>query len=358
MKIAIYAISKNEEKNVDRFMDSVGDIPVYVLDHSTDGTAEKLRARGAIVDTTPMDDFTFDKGKNFALNMVPDDVDWVLNMSMDERLSISPERLEFCLQEIKGDEPTIVRHLYKPDHEIDRLRHECHLHIRHGYRWAYPIHECLEWEPMKKDEKYGAIEEVVLTQYPDRNRKHTWSARLIDAVKKYPQEKRLQMFCGRDLFFDEDYEQALEHFLAFLDLNRQNQDRYDAAYVHRMIAKCYNKIDRQEKSIEHFRISADCAKVRESYVDLAHAYMQRGQYSECLEWARKALKITEGEYAPHSDPGAWSFKPHELIGIALYNLGGKLKDALRHSDMARTKAVMNEDVKRISENITVMRQSL
>ncbi len=358
MKIAIYAISKNEEKNVDRFMDSVGDIPVYVLDHSTDGTAEKLRARGAIVYTTPIDNFTFEKGKNFALKLVPDGVRWCLNIDLDEQLNMSREHLEFCLEERKGDEPTIIRHLYKPDHEIDRLRHECRLHVRYGYQWELPIHERLVWTETDRKEKYGAIDELLLTQYPSRNRKHTWSARLIDAVKKYPQEKRLQMFCGRDLFFDGDYEQALGHFLAFLDLNRHKQDQYDAAYVHRMIAKCYNKIDRQEKSIEHFRISADCAKVRESYVDLAHAYMQRGQYGECLEWARKALKITEGEYAPHSDPGAWSFKPHELIGIALYNLGGKIKDALRHSDLARTKAVTDEDVKRISENITVMRSFL
>ncbi len=378
MKLAIYAISKNEEKNVDRFMDSCRGIPVYVLDHSTDGTAEKLRARGAIVDTTPMEDFTFDKGKNFALSLVPADVDWVLNMSMDERLDVNAETLLFWLRSMPKD-ATIVRHLYKPDHEIDRLRYENHLHRRADYHWHLPIHEHLrhnslhevwsiQWKyPLavsgpnppdqpKMPEKVFALDELLLTQFPDRDRKHTWSKRLLDAVKEYPNEPRLRMLCGRDLFFDGNYDQALEQFSEFLKM--KDTDKYDHSYVSGMTAKCYNKMDRQDRAFDYFIFATCRAKRREAFVDLAHAYMQRGQYGKCIEWARKALKITEGEYAPHSDPGAWGFKPHELIGIALYNLGGKLKGALRHSDLARTKAVTNEDVKRISENIVVMRQSL
>ncbi len=356
MKLAIYAISKNEEKNVDRFVDSVGDIPVYVLDHSTDGTAEKLRARGAIVDTTPMDDFTFDKGKNFALNMVPDDVDWVLNADLDERVECDLSYLMSCLEELRVHEPTIIRHFYKPDHEIDRIREECRLHVRHGYLWRLPVHEYLEWStPLARQEKIVKIGVHLLTQFPDRNRKHTWTARLLKAVQEYPNEPRLRMLCGRDLYFDGDYEQALDQFATHTHLPETN--KHDTSYVYAMMGKCFNKLDRQEMALVYLYKAAEHGKRRESMVDLAHAYMQRGQYSECLEWARKALKITEGQYAPHSDPGAWGFKPHELIGIALYNLGGKLKDALRHSDLARTRAVTGEDVKRISENITVMMQS-
>ena len=52
-KVCVYAISKNEEKFVDRFMDSVKDADkVFVLDTgSTDRTVEKLKKRGAIVET-------------------------------------------------------------------------------------------------------------------------------------------------------------------------------------------------------------------------------------------------------------------------------------------------------------------
>ena len=50
-KICVYAISKNEEKFVDRWMDSVSEADeVFVLDTgSTDETVEKLKKRGASV---------------------------------------------------------------------------------------------------------------------------------------------------------------------------------------------------------------------------------------------------------------------------------------------------------------------
>ena len=50
-KVCVYAICKNEEKFVDRWMDSVSEADsVYVLDTgSFDNTVSKLRERGAIV---------------------------------------------------------------------------------------------------------------------------------------------------------------------------------------------------------------------------------------------------------------------------------------------------------------------
>ena len=51
MKIVVYAICKNEEKFVDRWMDSMLEADqVVVLDTgSTDGAAAHLRERGAVV---------------------------------------------------------------------------------------------------------------------------------------------------------------------------------------------------------------------------------------------------------------------------------------------------------------------
>ena len=50
-KIGVYAICKNEEAFVDRWMDSMAEADLIVVTDtgSTDGTVEKLRQRGAIV---------------------------------------------------------------------------------------------------------------------------------------------------------------------------------------------------------------------------------------------------------------------------------------------------------------------
>lgn len=357
MNLAIYAISKNEEHNVDRFMDACRGILVYVLDHSTDNTATMLRNRGALVDTTPITPFRFDEAKNFALDMIDKSIPWALNVDLDECLNMSANDLAFALGELRAEEPTIIRHFYKPDHEIERVRHECRLHWRDAYRWNLPIHEHLVLQPCVK-EKIFALDELLLTQYPDRTRKHTWSSRLLDAVKQYPQEPRLRMLCGRDLYFDDRYEDALEQFAEFAAMERLTiSNKYDLSYVYSMMAKCYNKMDRQDRALEYLQKACDYGKRRESYVDLAHGYMQRGRFEECLEWARKALKITEGQFAPHSDPGAWSFKPHELISVALYNLPARIGDAIKAAEMALSLSI-GDDAKRISENLKIMRRSL
>ena len=77
MKVCVYAICKNESQFVDRWMDSMCEADaVYVLDTgSTDDTVERLRARGAIVETETVSPWRFDVARNRSLEMVPDDAD-------------------------------------------------------------------------------------------------------------------------------------------------------------------------------------------------------------------------------------------------------------------------------------------
>ena len=77
LKIAVYAICKNESKFVDRFMDSVSEADgVYILDTgSEDNTVELFNARGAIVHKKVYDNFEFDVARNDALSYVPKSYD-------------------------------------------------------------------------------------------------------------------------------------------------------------------------------------------------------------------------------------------------------------------------------------------
>lgn len=77
MKIAVYAIAKNEAQFARRFVDSVREADAIIVADtgSTDGTKDELRKAGALVWTIDVDPWRFDKARNAALACVPSDID-------------------------------------------------------------------------------------------------------------------------------------------------------------------------------------------------------------------------------------------------------------------------------------------
>ena len=73
--VCVYAICKNEEAFVDRWMDSMSEADrVVVLDTgSSDATVEKLRNRGAEVTVEVISPWRFDTARNRSLELVPED---------------------------------------------------------------------------------------------------------------------------------------------------------------------------------------------------------------------------------------------------------------------------------------------
>jgi len=85
-RVCVYAICKNEEQFVDRWMDSMSEADeIVVLDTgSTDGTVEKLRARGAEVTTQVITPWRFDTARNRSMELVPENADICVCTDLDE----------------------------------------------------------------------------------------------------------------------------------------------------------------------------------------------------------------------------------------------------------------------------------
>lgn len=73
LKVCVYAICKNEEKFINRWVDSMSEADyIVVLDTgSTDNSLSKLRARGIDVHQKVISPWRFDVARNIALNFVP-----------------------------------------------------------------------------------------------------------------------------------------------------------------------------------------------------------------------------------------------------------------------------------------------
>jgi hypothetical protein len=87
-KIAVYAISKNEEMFVKRFCESSKDADLILIADtgSNDKTVELARDCGALVYEININPWRFDKARDAALALIPGDFDICVSLDLDEVL--------------------------------------------------------------------------------------------------------------------------------------------------------------------------------------------------------------------------------------------------------------------------------
>ena len=150
MKVAVYAICKNEARFAARWMASMGEADgVYVLDTgSTDGTAERLRALGAVVAVEEIIPWRFDAARNRSLALVPENVDICVCTDLDE---VFRPGWRAALEGAWGPDTVQASYRYtwsfRPDGGEDTVFWSEKIHSRQGWRWVHPVHEVLERLP-------------------------------------------------------------------------------------------------------------------------------------------------------------------------------------------------------------------
>ena len=88
LKINVYAIAKNEEQFVKRWVNSMKEADnIYVLDTgSTDNTVKELKELGVNVVQEIITPWRFDVARNKSLELLPDDTDICVCTDLDEVL--------------------------------------------------------------------------------------------------------------------------------------------------------------------------------------------------------------------------------------------------------------------------------
>src|SRR5690348_4620503 len=139
MKICVYAISKNEEKFVERFCTSAqqADLILIADTGSSDGTRQRAQSCGAVVHQISIKPWRFDVARNAALALVPSDIDVCISLDLDEVL-MPGWREE--IERLWNSETTRLRYRYHDDEDGIHSTYE-KIHARYGYIWHRPCHE-------------------------------------------------------------------------------------------------------------------------------------------------------------------------------------------------------------------------
>jgi glycosyltransferase involved in cell wall biosynthesis len=339
MKIAVYAISKNEEQFVKRFCESAKDADLILIADtgSTDNTIKFAKKHGAIVYNIAVTPWRFDIARDTALTLIPKDFDVCISLDLDEILE-KGWREE--IERVWKDNTTRLRYKFDWGSGISFFYEK--IHHRHGYHWHHPVHE-YPVPDNRTQEIYAHTDMLLVSHHPDPTKSRGQYLPLLElAVKEDPRCPRNAFYYARELTFYHkwlDAVVALNKYLAMPEATWQNE----RCYAMRLLGKAYDALG--QNGIEWFKKACvEAPNTREPWIELAESYLAKKMWQECYDAALKALDIKDKALVYTMNPAVWGALPHDLIALSAYNLG-MMCEARHHGEIALELEPDNERLK-------------
>lgn len=354
VKTCVYAIALNEIKFVDQFMDHCqgADLVLVCDTGSTDGTAERLRERGAVVYDIIQRPWRFDVPRNTALNLIPEDIDICLSIDLDEFLQPGwSEAIDRVWQERNGNINRISYDYiwnWQEDGVTPDVRfYADKIHHRQHYRWRHPCHETLYYEG-EGNETRVTIPEVILHHRADVTKSRGQYLPLLSmSVEEDPNNDRMRHYYARELMFRGQNEEAISQFEYHLAMPTATWKEERAASL-RYMARCYRNMGKIYES-QHTAIKAvlEWERSREPWIELCRSAQATRDWQTMYWAATKCLSITERALSYMSDSSSWGWEPYDHAALAAYNLG-LYKEAVNYGQQALE---LNPGVERLATNL-------
>lgn len=358
LKIAVYAIAKNEEKFVDRWVDSMQEADaIYVADTgSNDNTVEKLKRRGVIVHSVSLDVWRFDEARNLSLSFVDEDVDVCVCTDLDEVFD-KGWRAEIEKAWTK-DVTTRMRYKYiwsfGKDGTPQTVFYIEKIHARFGFRWIHPVHEVLEYFGNATD-SYADNFNILLKHYPDAEKSRSQYLPLLElSVKESPEDDRNVHYLGREYMFYsrwDDCIKTLKYHLKMPNARWRDERCASMRYISRAY---YNKGDFSKASKWLYRAIGEAPYLREPYVEMAHLAYFQGDYLKAYFMVEQALKITSHTLTYISEGYCRDYTLYDFGAISAYNIGL----TVRALELAKTAYEMNPSDLRLKNNVDLINRQI
>lgn len=350
-KICVYAISKNEEKFVDRWMDAVLEADkVYVLDTgSTDNTVEKLESRGAIVKQKEFNPWRFDVARNESLDMIPEDTDICVCLDLDEVIMPGWRKK---LENVWEENLNRLRYNYIWSHDdngnplvnfyIEKI------HSRHDYKWIHPVHEVLSYE--KENETFKTTDEITVNHYPDNNKSRGSYLPLLElSVKENPLDDRNVHYLGREYMFYGKWNESIDTLIKHLSLETATWKDERCASM-RFISRCYKNLGRvDEARLWLDKAMEEAPYLRDPFMERALLEYDLKNYSEVIKYCNLALSIKSHQKSYINEQFSWNNTVYDLLSISHY-YEGNIEEAIKNVELA---LIMDDKDERIKENKTL-----
>lgn len=328
MKIAVYAISKNEEQFVERFCNSAKDADLILIADtgSTDKTVKLAKKHGAVVYDIAITPWRFDKARDAALALIPKDYDVCISLDLDEELQ---EGWRDEIERVWQENTTRLR--YKFDWGQGIAFYYEKIHHRHGYHWHHPCHE-YPVADKRITEVWAQSDMLMVVHKPDPTKSRgQYLDLLLLAVTEDPRCPRNAFYYARELTFYGKWLDATVALNKYLDMPEATWQN-ERCYAMRLLGKCYDQLG--QNGVDWLtRACNEAPNTREPWVELAQSYYHKKMWQECYNSAKRALEIKDKALVYTMNPAVWGAEPHDLIAISAHYLGLK-DDAIEHGQLA------------------------
>jgi glycosyltransferase involved in cell wall biosynthesis len=318
MKIAIYAISKNEEAFVQRFCESAKDADLILIADtgSTDGLPEEARKHGAVVHDICITPWRFDLARNAALALVPRDFDVCISLDIDEVLQPG-WREEIERVWVPGT--TRLRYMFDWGCGIKFFYEK--IHAKHGYMWHHPCHE-YPVPDGRIQEVWAHTDMLIAVHMPDPTKSRGQYMDLLElSVKEDPDCPRNAFYYARELSFNARWQVSIDAFKNYLALPKATWMN-ERCYAYRVMGRCYNELGQWDEAERSFHMAAsEAPNTREPWCELAMLMYRQSRWEECYAYAMRALRITDRAMVYTCDPAVWGAQAHDLASISAWHLG-------------------------------------
>lgn len=354
-KICVYAIAKNEIKFVERWYNSVKTADyVCVLDTgSTDGTAEKLKELGAIVEQKKYEDFRFDVARNDSMKLIPKDAEICVCVDLDEEFEQGWEKI------LKKNWQNASQARYRYTWNFNQDGSEGivfmadKIHKNGEFVWVNAVHEVLK--PISTN-PYNIIDlpSIQLNHHADNTKSRSNYLPLLElSVKENPENDRNMHYLGREYMFHKDYDNAIKTLKRHLNLKSATWNLERSASL-RYIANCY-KQKGDKTLLEKYLILAilEANTIREPYFELGIYYYEQKQFYKSAFVFSEMLKISKRELNYMSNPICWGSLAYDYLSLCYYELKD-YKKAIFYVDLA----IQLNDEERLKENKKIFVEKL
>jgi len=320
LKIAVYAISKNEAHFVPRFCESAKEADLIVIADtgSDDGLPDVARSHGAIVHDICITPWRFDLARNAALALIPRDVDVCISLDIDEVLQPG-WRQE--IERVWTGDTTRLRYMFDWGAGIAFYYEK--IHARHGYMWHHPCHE-YPIHDGRIIEVWAQTDMLLAVHMPDPTKSRGQYMDLLElSVKEDPRCPRNAFYYARELSFNARWQESIAAIDSYLKMPEATWPN-ERCYAYRTAARCWSELGNLTEAERNYHLAcAEAPNTREPWCELAKLMYMQHRWAECFAYSMRALQIVNREQVYTCDPEVWGHWPHDLAAISAHWLGMK-----------------------------------